>query len=125
LFSSLVVCTDMISKGFSFVAFFASVKVICDCIRLSCLVFIQSAFHGVRSRLFCGHNLKSNAFIQKKSWIFFKFYKLWEKNSWKSVTSVPRCHFPFDDEIREVRYVCFFASVGNIIYVKYHIIKFI
>jgi len=38
LFSFLVICSGMISKGFGFVAFFASVKVSCVCIHLSCLV---------------------------------------------------------------------------------------
>jgi len=38
LFSFLVVCSGMISKGFGFVAFFASVKAISFCIHLSCLV---------------------------------------------------------------------------------------
>ena len=38
LFSFLVVCSGMISKGFSFVAFFASVKASFVCIHLSCLV---------------------------------------------------------------------------------------
>ena len=52
LFSFLVVCSDMISKGFSLVAFFASVKASSVCIHLSCLVCIQSVVHGVRSRLF-------------------------------------------------------------------------
>jgi len=37
LFSFLVVCSSMISKGFSFVAFFASVKASSVCIHLSCL----------------------------------------------------------------------------------------
>ena len=37
LFSFLVVCSDMISKGFGFVAFFASVKASSVCIHLSCL----------------------------------------------------------------------------------------
>jgi len=55
LFSFLVVCSDMISKGFGLVAFFASVKASSVFIHLSCLVCIQSAVHGVRSRLFCGH----------------------------------------------------------------------
>ena len=54
LFSFLVVCSDMISKRFGFVAFFASVKASSVCIRLSCLVCIQSVVHGVWSRLFCG-----------------------------------------------------------------------
>jgi len=55
LFSFLVICSDMISKGFGFVAFFASVKASSVCIRLSCLVCIQSVVHGVWNRLFCGH----------------------------------------------------------------------
>ena len=38
LFSFLVVCSGMISKGFGFVAFFASVKASSVCINLSCLV---------------------------------------------------------------------------------------
>jgi hypothetical protein len=55
LFSFLVVCRDMISKGFGLVAFFVSVKASSVCIHLSCLVYIQSGVHGVRSHLFCGH----------------------------------------------------------------------
>ena len=38
LFSFLVVCSSTISKGFGFVAFFASVETSSVCIRLSCLV---------------------------------------------------------------------------------------
>jgi len=38
LFSFLVVCSGMISKGFGFVAFFASVETSSVCIHLSCLV---------------------------------------------------------------------------------------
>jgi len=38
LFSFLVVCSGMISKGFGFVAFFASVKASSVSIHLSCLV---------------------------------------------------------------------------------------
>ena len=38
LFSFLVVCSSMISKGFGFVAFFASVEARSVCIHLSCLV---------------------------------------------------------------------------------------
>ena len=38
LFSFLVVCSGMISKGFGFVAFFASMKASSVCIHLSCLV---------------------------------------------------------------------------------------
>jgi len=57
LFFFLVVCSDMISKGFGLVAFFASVKTSSVCIHLSCLVCIQSEVHGVWSRLFCGHKV--------------------------------------------------------------------
>ena len=38
LFSFLVVCSGMISKGFGFVAFFESVVASSVCIHLSCLV---------------------------------------------------------------------------------------
>jgi hypothetical protein len=38
LFSFLVVCSGMISKGFGFMAFFASVKACSICIHLLCLV---------------------------------------------------------------------------------------
>jgi len=38
LFSFLAVCSGMISKGFGFVAFYASVKASSVCIHLSCLV---------------------------------------------------------------------------------------
>ena len=46
LFSFLVICNDMISKGFGLVAFFASGKASSICIHLSCLVCIQSVVHG-------------------------------------------------------------------------------
>jgi len=52
LFSFLVVRSDMISKGFGFLAFFASVKASSVCIRLSCLVCIRSVVHGVWSLFF-------------------------------------------------------------------------
>jgi len=55
LFFFLVVCSDMIWKGFGLVAFFANVKASSVSIHLYCLVCIQSVVHGVRSRLFCGH----------------------------------------------------------------------
>src|SRR5215470_10862647 len=45
LFFFLVVCSDMISKGFGLVAFFSSVKASSVCIYLSCLVCIQSEVH--------------------------------------------------------------------------------
>ena len=40
LFSFLMVCSSMISKGFSFVAFCASVETSSVCIHLSCLVYL-------------------------------------------------------------------------------------
>jgi hypothetical protein len=55
LFFFVVVCSNMISKEFGLVAFFASVKTNSVCMHLSCLVCIQSVVHGVRIRLFCGH----------------------------------------------------------------------
>jgi len=55
LFSFLVVYSGVISKGFGFVAFFASVKASSVCIHLSCLVCLQSVVRGVCSHLFCGH----------------------------------------------------------------------
>ena len=55
LFSFLMVCSGMISKGFGFVAFFASVKASSSCIHLTCLVCLQSVVRGVWSYLFCGH----------------------------------------------------------------------
>jgi len=45
LFSFLVGCSDMISKGFGFVAFFASVKASSVCIHLSCLVCMMSSIN--------------------------------------------------------------------------------
>jgi hypothetical protein len=53
-FFFLVVCSDIISKGFGLLAFFATVKSSSVCIHPSCPVCIQSAVHGVQSRLFCG-----------------------------------------------------------------------
>jgi len=44
LFSFIVVCSDMISKGFGFVAFFASVETSFVCIHLSCLVCCNLQF---------------------------------------------------------------------------------
>jgi hypothetical protein len=55
LFSFLVVCGGMISRGLDFVAFFASVKASLVCIHLSCPVCMQSAVHVVWSHLLCGH----------------------------------------------------------------------
>jgi len=55
LFFFLVVCSDVISKGFGLVAFFSSVKASSVCIHLSCSVCIQSVVHGLWSRLFWGH----------------------------------------------------------------------
>jgi len=74
LFFFLVVCSDMISKGFGLVAFFASVKTNSVCIHLSCLVCIQSAVHGVRSRLFCGHKGCSLPEVSITSFLPLQFF---------------------------------------------------
>jgi len=74
LFSFLVVCSDMISKGFGFVAFFASVKASSVCIRLSCLVCIQPVVHGIWSRLFCGHKGCSLPEISITSFLPLQFF---------------------------------------------------
>jgi hypothetical protein len=74
LFSFFVVCSDMISKGFGFVAFFASVEASSVCIHLSCLVCIQSVFHGVWSRLFCGHRGRRLPEVSITSFLPLKFY---------------------------------------------------
>jgi hypothetical protein len=55
LFSFPVVCSCMISTGFGFVAFFASVEASFVCIRLSCLVCLWPVARGECGRLFCGH----------------------------------------------------------------------
>ena len=47
LFSFPVVCSDMISTGSGFVAFFARVNASSVCIHLSCLVCLYSLVHGV------------------------------------------------------------------------------
>jgi hypothetical protein len=74
LFSFLVVCSDMISKGFGLVAFFASVKASSFCIHLSCLVCIQSVVHGVRSCLFCGHKGCSLPEVSITSFLLLQFF---------------------------------------------------
>jgi hypothetical protein len=55
LSSILVGFSEMILKGFGFVAFFAGVKASSFCIHLSCLVCCLSVVRGEWSRLFCGH----------------------------------------------------------------------
>jgi len=74
LFSFLVVCSDMILKGFGFVAFFASVKTSSVCIHLSCPVCIQSVIHGVRSLLFCGHKWCSLLEVSITSFLPLQFF---------------------------------------------------
>ena len=74
LFFFLVVCSDMTSKGFSLVAFFASVKANSICIHLSCLVCIQSVVHDVRSRLFCGHEGCSLPEVSITSFLPLQFF---------------------------------------------------
>jgi len=78
LFFFLVVCSDMISKGFGLVAFFASVKTSSVCIHLYCLVCIQSIIHGVRSRLFCGHKGCSLLEVSVTSFLSLRTEKLFE-----------------------------------------------
>jgi len=70
----LVVCSDMISKGFGLVAFFTSVKASSVCIHLSCPVGIQSVVHGVRSRLFCGHKRCSLPEVSITSFLPLQFF---------------------------------------------------
>jgi hypothetical protein len=74
LFSFLVVCSDVISKGFGLVAFFASVKASSVSIHLSCLVCIQSVVHGIRSRLFCGHKGCSLPEVSITSFLLLQFF---------------------------------------------------
>ena len=74
LFSFFVVCSDMISKGFGLVAFFACVKTSSVCIHPSCLVCIQSVVHGVRSRLLCGHEGCSLPEVSITSFLPLQFF---------------------------------------------------
>jgi len=74
LFSFLVVCSDMISKGFGLVAFFASVNASPVCVHLSCLVCIPSVVHGVWSRLFCGHKWCSVPEVSITSFLPLQFF---------------------------------------------------
>jgi hypothetical protein len=83
LFFFLVVCSDIISKGFGLVAFFASAKTSSVCIQLPCLVCIQSVVHGVRSLLFCGHEGCSLLGVSITSFLppqFFVSVRLSESN---------------------------------------------
>jgi hypothetical protein len=95
LFFFLVVCSDMISKGFGFVAFFASVKASSVCIRLSYLVCIQSVVHGVRSRLFCGHEgcgvpeASITSFLPLQ---FFVYVRLSESKAWEAFYEIKKKH---------------------------------
>ena len=54
-FSFLVGCRGMISRGFSFVAFFVCVRASSFCIHLSCLVCSLSVVRGEWICLFCSH----------------------------------------------------------------------
>ena len=74
LFSFLLVCSDMISKGFGLLAFFSSVKASSVCIHLSCPVCIQSVVHGVRGRLFCGHKWCSLPEVSINSFLPLQFF---------------------------------------------------
>ena len=55
LFSFLVGCRGMISRGFGFVAFFVCVRASSFCIHLSCLVCSLSVVRGEWICLFCSH----------------------------------------------------------------------
>ena len=55
-------------------AFFASVKASFVCIRLPCLVSIQSVVHGLRSRLFCGHKECSLPEVSVTSFLPLQFF---------------------------------------------------
>jgi hypothetical protein len=68
----------MISNVFSLVAFFVSVKASSVIIHLSCLVCIQSAVHGVRSRLFCGHEGCSLPEVSITSFLPLRFFMLYK-----------------------------------------------
>jgi hypothetical protein len=74
LFSFLAVCSDMISKGFGFVAFFASVKASSFFIHLSCLVCCLSVVRGVWSRLFCGHKGRNLPEVSITSFLPLQFF---------------------------------------------------
>jgi len=74
LFYFLVVCSDMISKGFGLVALFASVKASSVCIYVSYLVCIQSVVHDVRTRLFCGHEGCSLPEVSITSFLPLQFF---------------------------------------------------
>jgi len=74
LFFFLVVCSDMISKGFGLVAFFASVKASSVCIHLSWLVCIRSVVHGVRSLVFCGYKGCSLLEVSITSFLPLQFF---------------------------------------------------
>jgi len=79
LFSFLAVCSGMISKGFDFVSFFASVEASSVCIHLSCPVCLQSVVRGVCSHLFCGHKGCSLPEVSVTSFLplqFFVFVRL-------------------------------------------------
>jgi len=81
LFSFLVVCSGTISKGFGFMAFFASGEASSVCIRLSCPVCLQSAVRGLCSHLFCGHRVCSLPEVSVTSFLplqFFVFVRLLE-----------------------------------------------
>jgi len=74
LFSFLVVCSDMISKGFGFVAFFENVRASSVSIHLSFLVCIPSVVHRVRNLLFCGHKGCSLPEVSITSFLPLQFF---------------------------------------------------
>ena len=74
LLSFPVVCGGMISKGFGFVAFFASVEASSVCIRLSCLICLWSVVRGLCSHLFCGHEGYSLPEVSVISFLPLQYY---------------------------------------------------
>ena len=79
LFSFPVVCSGTISKGFGFVASFASVEASSVCIRLSCLICLWSVVCSICSHLFCGHKVCSLPEVSITSFLplqFFVFVRL-------------------------------------------------
>jgi hypothetical protein len=74
LSSFLVGYSEIILKGFGFVAFFAGVKASSFCIHLSCLVCCLSVIRGEWSRLFCGHKGRNLPEVSIISFLPLQFF---------------------------------------------------
>ena len=74
LFSFPLVCSGMISKGFGFVAFLASVKASSVCIHLSCLVCLQSVLYAYTYFQFWRFRFFSNYFKNSVTYEKSVFY---------------------------------------------------